>query len=489
MPRFKGIPIENSSELGPTRSRFGGIPIDEEYQTPVVQTQPEQTPYEKSGVMGAIFPGTTAADERGGSRISGDIGFVGDVLSLPARGVSALSTGLGYLHGGGTLKEAGKEALKDLGRTKGTAKGALGIAQDVALDPTSSPMLLGLGTAAKGAKGATTLGKALAKTALAGAASGAGSAAYQSVADDGEIDPGRVATQAAIGAGTGAAMTGLGAAAKKATGKFLQDAAKKNVDIIMRPGKTGAKKGFSHDAVIKYDLGGSPREIYENATLKLKDLQAQAKAVAKSNSSSFDLEEIFTNAMNKLKRTASPEDFDKQVTLLNGIYDDYYKAFGDIVDAPTAMEVRTRIGEKSNFVGRTQGGMKADPDADWKEKVYNNIYHELKDQLHNKLGGDLQAINKAQSEIIPVKQVAEGRIPIYESHERIGLGDLLTSRFGQTMGGAAFGGTAGYGASGGDFESALKGAAVGAGLAGARKYLGGPQATKAMYRIGDYLLK
>ena len=486
MPRFTGTLVDdNRIQTGP---KFGGIPVNE----PVIpQTStPEKTQYEKHGALAAFFPATSKAKlETGSGRLGRAIATVGDALTLPARGIAGFASGMGYLAGGGDPREAEREALSQMSRTKSTEKGALGVAQDIALDPTSSPMLFGIGPAAKGAKGATTLGKALIKTALAGATSGAGSAAYQSVADEGEIDPGRVAIQAALGAGTGAAMTGLGAAAKKATGKFLKDAAKKNVDIIMRPNKTGARKGFSHDAVIKYDLGGSPREIFENSTIKLRELQNAAKAIAKESDAKFDLEEIFSNSMAKLKRTASPEDFEKQVSLIQGLYDDYYRAFGDIIDAPTAMEVRTRLGEKSSFVGRTQGGMKADPDADWKEKVYNNIYQEIKEQLHNNLGGELKAINKAQSEIIPVKKVAEGRIPIYESHERIGLSDLLTSRFGQTMGGAAFGGTAGYGASGGDFESALKGAAVGAGLAGARKYLGGPQATKAMYKIGDYLLR
>lgn len=485
MPRFKGIALEEK-----TGSRFGGIPVQSDpSETIIPEKEQEQTPYESRGTIGAFFPASTAVEARGGGKLAGDVAYLGDILTLPARGAAALGTGLGYLHGGGSLKESGIEALKELGRTKSTENGALGVAQDIVLDPTSSPLLLGVGTAAKGTKAGTTFGKALFKTALAGAGAGAGSAAYQSMSDEGEIDPRRVATQAALGAGTGALMTGLGAAGKKAAGKFFKGAAEKNIDIMLRPGQTGRKAGYTHDAVVKYDLGGTPREVFEKASAKLSELQDAAVEIGKNSNKTFNVGEVFNNALTKMKRTLSPEDYDKQIQLLFNIYDDYVTAFGDVVDAPTAMNIRTRLGEKTAFVGRSQGGMKIDPDADWKEKVYNNLYKEIKDMLHDNLGGELKAINKAQSEIIPVKQVAERRIPIYESNQRIGLSDLLTSQYGQMVGGAALGGGAGYGSSGGDWERALKGAAIGAGVAGTRKYLGGPQATKAMYKIGERLLR
>lgn len=450
--------------------------------------EPSVTPYEDRGALGAFFPASTKAEKEGKGKLISDVAYLGDILTLPARGTAAIATGLGTLHGGGSLKEAGREAMKEFGKTESEETGIKGVAQNIALDPTSSPLLLGLGAPAKAAKAVPTFGKALAKTALAGAGTGAGSAAYQSVASEGGIDPGRVVTQAALGAGTGALMSSLGTAAKKGLGKLLKGSAERNIDITLRPGQTGRKMGYSHEPVIKYDLGGTPRETFEKASALLSDLQDQAKLIAKESDATFNLDEIFTNAAKKLKRIAAPEDYDKQMALLSNAYESYYNAFGPEMDAVSAMGARSRIGDKTAFVGRSQGGMKIDPDADWKEKVYNELYHEFKKQLHDNLGGELKAINKAQSEIIPVKRVAERRIPIAESNQRIGLSDLLTTRVGQGLGGAAIGGSVGYG-SGGDLESTLKGAAVGAGLAGTRKFLGGPTATKAMYKLGERLLR
>lgn len=256
MPRFKGILLDDEEEQ---KNRFGGTLVEEPYSVSreTVTTSPDETAYEKHGTAGAFLPGTMAAlsSDKGlpQKALSTLVGLGGDILSFPARGVSSLATEAGYLSGGGSLEEARKEGLKDLGRTKGTAKGALGVVQDIALDPTSSPMLLGLGAAAKGAKGATTLGKALAKTALAGAASGAGSAAYQSVAGEGEIDPNRVITQAALGAGTGAVMTGLGTAAKKAGGKALEKLGKQVKGGELKITNPVAKRAYGKSLIEQKD--------------------------------------------------------------------------------------------------------------------------------------------------------------------------------------------------------------------------------------------
>ena len=493
MPRFNGIPLYDEEEKKP---RFGGIPVSQNMDPKIDENEDKitATAYERGGIGAALLPATYNVYEKNenemptgfGGRLRRTVATAGDVLTLPARGVSALSTGLGTLHGGGSIKDAGREALKDLGRTKSEESGALGIAQDIALDPTSSPLLLSAGTALKGVKVASkapTFGKALAGTALAGAGSGAGSAAYQSTAGDGNIDAGRVLTQAAIGAGTGALATSLGAAAKKGAGKLLKESAEKNIDITLRPGQTGRKMGYSHDAVIDYDLGGTPRQTYEKAAAKLSELQDEARAIAAKSDETFDLNEIFDAAASKLSAKNNPKNYKNQLALLDDLKKNFTDAFGDVVDAPTAMEVRTAIGKDTNFIGKITGGMAPHPDSKWQAEAYNELYNTIKNELHDGLGGRLKAINMAQSEIIPVKNVAERRIPIYESNNRIGLSDLLTANIGGTL----VGGGLGYGTTG-DFEGALKGAAIGAGAAGARKFLGSPTATKAMYKLGKALL-
>jgi hypothetical protein len=455
------------------------------------QSQNKQATKDKTALQ-SVFPALSKAKEHGGGRVRRAVAEIGDILNLPARTAAAIGAGLGTLQGGGGLGKAKKVALSELGKTKSDETGALGILQDIALDPTSSPLLLGLGAAAKGggaavkgggavAKAAPRIGSALLKTIGTGAATGAGSAAYQGAAGSG-ISKKQVATQAALGAATGAVTHGLG----KATGKFLKGAAEKNLDILLKPGRTGEKLGYNHANVIKHDLGGSAEEIARNAGKKLGVLQKKAKSIADKSNDVFNLDDIFDKAKLKLSARKSPEDFIKQTEFIDLMKNDYKNAFGDIVDAADAMEIRTLIGDKSSFVGRSQGGMKIDPDADWKETVYNSIYNEIKNNLHSKLGGKLKAINKAQSEIIPIKVVAERRLPIESQNQRIGLSDLLTGQIGQSLGGAAIGAGVGGGTSG-DIKGALKGAAIGAGVAGLRKGLGGKTSTKALYKLGQRL--
>jgi hypothetical protein len=444
----------------------------------------EQTQTEKYGVAGALFPATTESTERGGGFIPRVISGAGDVLTFPARATSAVATGAGTIAGGGKFSTAAKEAAKDLSRTKSEEKGALGFAQNIVLDPTSSPILMGAGTAVRAAKVIPTIGKALLKTAGTGAGYGAGSGAYQQ-SKEGKVSSGQTIGQAVLGAGIGGASAGLGKAVQVGTGKLLKNTAIRSIDIALRPGQYGRKIGYNHENVVKYDLVGSPRETYEKATEKLKSLQSSAKEIANESDAKFNISQIFDDVKSTISPKDNPEEYARQMTLIDDAKKSYIEAFGEIVDAPTAMKIRTKIGEKSAFVGRTLGGSKVDPDADWKEDVYNSLYMKMKSTLHDNLGGELKAINKAQSEIIPVKQVAERRIPISESNQRVGLSDLLTTRIGQAAVGGAIGAGVGAGSSKGEAGGTLKGLAIGAALAGGRRALGSPTATKAFYKIGE----
>jgi hypothetical protein len=444
----------------------------------------EQTQTEKYGAAGALFPATVESTERGGGFIPRVISGAGDVLTLPARAASAVATGAGTIVGGGKLSTAAKEAARDLSRTKSEESGTLGFVQDMALDPTSSPVLMGAGTAVRTAKAIPTIGKALFKTAGAGAGYGAGSGAYQQ-AKEGKVEVGKTVGQAVLGAGVGAAATGLGKAVQTGAGKLLKNTAIRSIDIALRPGQYGRKIGYNHENVVKYDLVGTPRETYEKATEKLKSLQAAAKEIASESDAKFNISQIFDDVKATISPKDNPEEYSRQMILIDDAKQSYIEAFGEIVDAPTAMKIRTKIGEKSAFVGRTFGGSKVDPDADWKEDVYNSLYMKMKNTLHDNLGGELKEINKAQSEIIPVKQVAERRMPISESNQRIGLPDLLTTRVGQAAVGGAIGAGVGAGSTGGEAGGTIKGLAIGAALAGGRRALGSPAATKTFYKIGE----
>lgn len=466
----------------------------ESSQAVPVQKAPAYSAYKEHGTMGALLPATARQHDIGGGRVSRAIATAGDAFSLLPRGVSAAATGLGALAGGRDLSGAYGEAMKELEKTKSDESGALGVAQDIALDPTTwvpaGPIAKGgkaLITAAKAGakegikKAVPTVGKALLKTGISGAAEGAASGAYQQAAE-GEVDAGRTALQAGLGFGMGAASAGLGKAVRKGTGELLKNSAIRNLDITLRPKQSGIKLGYDHDNAIKHDLIGSPREIMNKAKAKLDDLQKSAMRIGKDSQERFNVDDIFESAKRSIDPEKFPSDYKKQLALIDEVRQDYKEVFGDVVDAPTAMKIRSRIGDKSAFVGRVSAGTKVDPEADWKEDAFNKVYFKLKDKLHGKLGSELKAINKAQSEIIPVLKVAERRVPIAESNYRVGLTDLLTVGTGGTLG--AIGGAV----SGDDNNNtALKGLALGAALAGGRRAFGSPAATRLMYRMGNKL--
>jgi hypothetical protein len=461
---------------------------------PAAQEAPDnRTQYEKEGVLGAMFPATTKATERGGNFLSRAVAGAGDVITTIPRGVSALATGAGTLAGGGSLSDASNAAINDFSKNKSDETGALGFAQNVAYDPST---YLPAGKFAQGGKllekvpaavlaavgklkKAPTLAKAALGAGAQGAEQGAASAAYQE-AQEGTIDPGQVAAQSGLGLGLGAASTGLGGLATKAAGGIMKKAAGRNVNIELRPGQRGANLGYDPENALKYDLVGKPREIAEKSQAILNDLNAQAKEIGAESDATVNIPAVLDKARAQFSRDKNVHDYDKISSFIDGLEETYQKAF-DSPDVPLAdaMSLRTQVGDKAAFVGaRDRGGMTADPDADWKEKIFNSIYGNLKEEIHAKGGPELQAINRQQSEIIPIRQVALRRMPIAESNLRSGLMDAGTMALG---GGAA---ALAPGNEGDKTRNAILG---GLALAGGRRAIGSKAATRLLYGLGSKL--
>lgn len=448
----------------------------EESQTSIPQEQvtPEQPEQQTSSISEALLPRSMKAKENKAGIGSRALSTTADILSLPQRALSGLSTGAGYLAGGGSLKDASKEAISDLSKYKSEEKGGLGFAQNMAYDPTLFVPGLGMSKIGKpivqSGKALTRLGKAVG----IGAGQGAASGALQSANGDKNIDVGAIAGTAALGGVLPFAGAGLTKAIRSSLSNALAKGAERNINIEMRGGQTGANLGYNADNALKHGLIGGVSDIAEKSKLKLDELQKQARQLAKESDAKFSISEIFDPIKNGINKQDYPEDFENMVNLVDDLKNKYTIAYGDIVDAPTAMKIRTKIGEKTAFVGRRDAkGVTVDPNADWKEEVYNSVYGSLKNELHNKVGNELKAINQAQSEIIPVRQVALRRMPIAKSNNRLGLMDALAFTGGAT---AAFG-------AGDNSDKARNSVLTGLGLALARRGLGSATATKAMYGL------
>ena len=433
------------------------------------------------GVSGSLFPRSTLAADRNANLGQSAISATADVLSIPNRAVSAAATGLGTLAGGGSISQAAKEAGKDFGQFRSNKEGAQGLIENAAYDPTllipGGAAVKGLSTAGKIAK-EVPLGIRLAKTAAGGALTGGASALLQNTGDK-DVDLKETAIPAALGAAIPLAGVGASKISKVALSQV-----KRNLDIKLRPGQFGRKIGYDAANVMKHDLDGKPREIYEKAQEKLDDLQKQAQEVGKNSPETFKTSDWFDSVKGELSPKDNPNGYKKQIEEIDRAKQNYIDAFGENMSAVDAMKARSRIGDDAAFVGRTGGGSKVDPDADWKEELYNKIYAKAKNDLHTKLGKELQDINAAQHEIIPIKAVAERRIPIAESNHRIGLSDLLTTGIGQHLVGGAVGGALGAATPGDRVKNAAEGLAVGASIAGIRRSVGSKAMNKLLYGLG-----
>lgn len=294
------------------------------------------------------------------------------------------------------------------------------------------------------------------------------------------------ALRAATGGALGATKKAVEAAVEvpamvgKGIGEPLKKAAKRNVEIEMRPGQWGSKRGYNSGNALKNDLVGKPREVAEKSQQMLNELNEQAKEIGAASTEKVSIPDLMAQARSEFSREGNIHDYDKITTFIDDLEQTYLKAHptGEM-SLSDAMRLRTQIGDKAAFVGaRDKGGMTTDPDADWKEKIFNKLYGAIKDDIHAKAGPELQAINRTQSEIIPIRQVALRRLPISESNLRVGLMDASTIGAGAGLGVLS---------SGDEGDRTRNAVAAGIGLGLLRRGVGSKFMTRAMYKAGEKL--
>jgi hypothetical protein len=299
------------------------------------------------------------------------------------------------------------------------------------------------------------------------------------VANASMVTPGAVKGLKALAKGA----VGEGTLINKATtaaGEQLKKQAARTTKSKMRPGQVGTNLGYNAEAQVKYGLFGKPREVYEQAGKVLNDLRTQANAIGESSTETVNMPGIIQRARAGLDRAKDVHHFDQKSALLDQLESTYQKAFENPdISLQQAMDLRTQIGDETAFVGRRDvGGSMVDPDANWKEEVFNDLYREIKDEIQAKAGPELQKINRMQMEIIPIRQVAFRRMPISESNLRAGLSDFGAGTIGAVIG-AASGGS--------EQDRAVKGFAGAVGAAALRRIGGSKLFTKGLYNLGEKL--
>jgi hypothetical protein len=412
-------------------------PWEENYSDNVSQeTTPQPTEFEKNGVVGSLFPATSKATERGGNFLSRAVAGAGDVLTLPARGISALATGAGTLEGGGSLSDAAKAGINDLSKNKSEEKGALGFIQNAGYDPTSSPLLLGTGLGLKGGKAALSLGKAALKTGVEGAAQGAASGAYQQ-AEEGKIDAGQTAGQAALGLGMGAAATGLGGLARKGTGAAVENLGKKFKLGELKIPKNIANKSYGNDLMEKKQTivndvadfgvtGGNNEAAATDALDKAKIRFDKADEIANQLATDPSIEkinpaEVAMQGIN-VKKIASTGSRKNAQDIIDNILSDMQD---DGHAQPTTLDQLIQAKQNLNNDGNLFINGPAPSDADAlsraiKKKMYLNIVDAI-----GEISPEIKAMNTEGKRLLDVNAALSQAASRNANHDAAGLTDFV----------------------------------------------------------------
>jgi hypothetical protein len=225
---------------------------------------------------------------------------------------------------------------------------------------------------------------------------------------------------------TGAALSAAIPAALKLGGKL----GKKIESVLIKPTKADIEGGFKVENVFKYKLGGTLEQTLKVSQEKLDNLTAMAKQL-RTGGNPVDLNKALTDTARDLAAMA-PRNQGMNQQILNAL-----KKEADELDmlvnaghiqpngaaaVDVAHEVLQSVGER----GAWTYGFR-DPDSVAAEKVANIFYTKLKNQILGAVpnGTALAEVNKAMTDIIPIKQAIIRRIPVEARNQAMHLSDIV----------------------------------------------------------------
>jgi hypothetical protein len=393
---------------------------------------PEQSPYDKFGIPGMIFPRTSESAEKGGNFGARTLSALGDIFTLPQRAVAggAAMAGFNFSAPQSTPYSEGlKVGAQEFSRFKPTedTKGITKFAQDVAYDPTLVPGLLTGATEAKLAMKAPGLLKA-AIPAVSGAIQAGSSSAIQQ-ATEGSVDAKETGIAAGLGAALPAAAAGGAAALKKVTG----DTGKRLIQALIRPGQKGMKEGFDADYIMNdkeildaaaggiESLQGALKERFNSLAGQVRQIQSTA-----GQNVNVDVPAVYMRTVRKLKGSNDYTGMKRElIDALDGLQDNLnnqVEFFDEFTDLATAMKLRTNYGTKVNWQpGISSGGRKAAMGAGAEEKVYDAFYKELSAEIKKQAPDAIRAIDEEFTKLIPVLKATNRRVLVETSNLPAGL--------------------------------------------------------------------
>jgi len=219
----------------------------------------------------------------------------------------------------------------------------------------------------------------------------------------------------AVSAGTELLAKGISAGLEK-LGSKIQFA-------TIKPSRVDINDGFNVANIKKHNVGGTLNESLIKTNDRLNEYRTQLQTVLKESDAKVDLNKVI-NEVDDVLSSSETRNFGSNKEIMRA-FSDMYDDLVNItkgkskVDLLTAQDLKIGAGTQGSW----QFG-KVDPDSKAKEYVYNIFYNKLKTAIEQSTGkGNVKEINKAMSELIPIKNALIRRIPIATRNNPIGLLD------------------------------------------------------------------
>lgn len=250
---------------------------------------------------------------------------------------------------------------------------------------------------------------------------------------------GNAAVAKAQGAGnTGATIAGLLGAAAPVVGAMASSAAPKTAEkietVVLKPTARDFQNGFHPANIFKYNVGGSLDDTLTKTTTALNETYGKLKDVLGSSPSSVNLDEALTDTAANL-RASSARNFGQNSGIQKALekFGEEIRLLPPDANVPpgqfnllTTNQVKQGVGELGAWLHDPTGRVIADPESKATETVANAFYDVLKKRIEAAAPpGEVAALNKQLSELIPIRAAAIRRIPVAARNEVLSLGDLI----------------------------------------------------------------
>ena len=178
----------------------------------------------------------------------------------------------------------------------------------------------------------------------------------------------------------------------------------------INPFKSDLDDGFKVETIRKYNLGGSLQQTYNKTETQLGSLAKELNEKIGSSPNTINMNTVFEKTRESLQgkqlqnfasnRTIAEvlDDLNNEIVIVAGK--------NGLVSVPEAQALKQAAGTHGSW----QYGF-TDPKAKATERVYNTVYHILKEEVEKNSPAGVSEINAKISELIPVMNAVTRQIP------------------------------------------------------------------------------